>query len=842
MADDQLPAHPSTPPRHRPLVPVLAGFALGIAVDSSLQPPAWSWVVPALAAAGLTWWGLRRGLHEWGHWLLAVVLMAALGGFWDGVHFRSRPPWHLARLPLDESALYFVRAEVKEEPIRLYRHGGFAPIDAASEGQYWSVRMAAEALSGNGRQWRRVTGGLTAFSGGDRPELSAGDRVEFCGRFQHNRPATNPGERNRALGYEREGSYATASVQDPSAFKILREGHWYSSPGAAASRLRVFLGDRIEDLLGDKAGETYGLVNALLLGRRDALTPELESLLKESGTLHFLAISGLHVGLFCLFCQSVLALVGLSVRPRAVVCIVLIWAYVLLTGCHVSALRAGLMLTLMLGAPVVGRQWDSLSALCGAAFLILLMSPQQLFNAGFQLTFVAVWALICIYPRLCRLLWPWQDLVEGRLQEEERTVWGDLWDVSKAYLLLSCVVWAATAPLRLYHFHALSPWGPLVNLAMWPMVLVLLLLSFALALCVLLGSLGAGLAAVVAWFFGIVAQGLLQMAAHLPGAALYLPAPPAWWVGLCYVAMAVWVVRGQRPHRRALFLAATAVLAVGYLGNELAVRLDRRFRLTVADVGMGQAALMEVPTGQALMFDAGSRRLSASTAVAEMLWHRHVGGLNAVVLSHLDGDHCSFVPFLSERFAVGQVMVPQDALVSASADRVRESLRQLGLVLRPLREGARLTAGDLRCIVLHPDLTFATTAGLSDNDRSLVIRCEYEGARILLTGDIEERAMLRLVRDYGPELQADVLMIPHHARHNIGVEDFIGAVQPQAAIVSGRLTDCDPTTAAMLRTSGASLWITGEEGAIIVSVERGQIHVQGYASGRAETFAPRRSY
>jgi len=835
MAQDGPSAHPATPPRHRPLVPVLAGFALGIALDSALRPDGWCWIAPGLAGAALALWGVRRGLHEWGHWLLAILLMAALGGFWHDVRFRQAPPWRLKHLAPDGSGLYFMRGRVDDEPLRHYRRGGFEPDDASPAAAYWSVRVALEALSGDGEAWRRAAGGLTVFSGGGRPDLRMGDRVEFCARLRGNRGPTNPGERDRALAYERAGSYATASVQGPVSFRVLSRGRCCGSPAAATGRLCTFLSDRIERLL---PAEAEGLVTALLFGRRNALTPGQEMLLKESGTLHFLAISGLHVGLFCAFCHVALTLAGLPIRIRAVACIALVWAYVLFTGCHVSALRAGFMLSLMLAAPVLGRQWDSPSALCGAAFLILVMSPQQLFSPGFQLTFVAVWALICIYPRLSRLLWPWQDFVDRAGGDGERTVWSDLWALSKAYLLLSCVAWAATAPLRLYHFHALSLWGPLLNLVMWPLVLMLLLACFALALSVLIGGLGAGAAAAAAGFLGFYVQELLEIASHLPGFAAYLPAPPAWWVGLCYAAMGAWVLRWRLPAGRALFLAAAAVLAVGYLGNELAVRCDRRFRMTVADVGMGQAALIELPTGQALLFDAGSRRWSAGTAVAEMLWHRHVGRLDAVVASHLDSDHCNFIPFLAERFDVAQVVLPAVGELGASAKRVREWLAAQGLELRMVREGARLVADALHCVVLHPDLAFATGRGLSENDRSLVVRCDYAGARLLLTGDIEEKAMRRLTRDCGEALRADVLVMPHHAHHHGGLEEFVAAVQPRAAIVSGGETDCHPATAAMLAERGVSLWITAREGAIIVRVEGGKVHMEGHASGRATAFEP----
>jgi len=436
------------PPRHRPIVPVLIGLACGIALDAALRPDAWVWFVLGCAAVLLSVWGVRRGLRPWGHWLLALLLLVPVGGICHVARFRRKPPWHLKNLPVRQGAYYHLRGKVVQEPVWHYRERAFSSSRESTAG-FWLARVKLEALSGGGGQWRRAAGNIALFIGGERPGLDVGDRIEFFARLSKNRPATNPGERDSALRYQRSGSYGTASVSSPGALKVIERAPWHSSIPAAVSRLRTLTMQRLEERVGsgDEGIEPrQGLMMALLFGDRGALPARQVDLLKESGTLHFLAISGLHVGIFCMFVTYLLTWLGVRVGLRAVLTIALVWAYVLFTGFHVSALRAGWMLSFMLAAPLVRRQRDSLSALAGSAFLILVVWPQQLFTAGFQLTFVAVWAIVCIYPQLHGILWPWEDWLARVEQPGETTPAADLWRWARSYLLLACVVWAATAP------------------------------------------------------------------------------------------------------------------------------------------------------------------------------------------------------------------------------------------------------------------------------------------------------------------------------------------------------------------------------------------------------------
>ncbi len=825
---------PQPPPRHRPLLPVVVGFALGIALGAALSPPLWAcWALAGASLAGALW-AVRRGLEPWGNWVLALILLAACGGLWHEVRLRRPDARHLRSLPLRGGQIYRLRGEVAREPLVHVRRHPFGAGEGAGA-RYWGMRLAVRSI-GAGGSWRPARGGVTVFGDGDPPALGVGDRIELVGRPRLNRPATNPGERDLALAYERDGSYGTVRLTSPEALTVRERAAWHSSPGAAVGRLRTAIRRRLAAALERReAGREFGLIAALLLGQRHALSEEQEDLLKESGTLHFLAISGLHVGLFALSLHYLLALAGLPVRLRTACTVALLWGYVLMTGMHVSAVRAGWMLTILLAAPVLGRRRDSLSALLGAALAILVLAPGQLFEPGFQLTFVAVWAMICIYLQLAGVLWPWEDFLAQVRDPAERSLWADLWRLGRSYLALSCVVWAATAPIRAYHFHSLCFLAPLLNLVMWPLVIFLLFGSMLLALVLLVAAPLAG--PLVGWVV-VMSEAigeLLRLASGAPGFGVYMPAPPAWWVALFYAALGVWIVRDRLPAGRRVVVGAAAALAVGLVAGAVVARVDRPFRLVVADVGSGQAAFACAPGGQVVLFDAGSQHVAGRRAVADALWHYGIDSVDAAVVSDLSSDHCAFLPYLHRRFGIAELAVPAAVRLTPLAARVRAWARRQEMPVQPLKEGLEVRGGGLRCTVLHPDDRFAADPHLDLNDRCLVLHCRYGPVSFLLPGDVQTAALRRLSEDHGDRLRADVLLMPHHGHWHDGLAEFVDRVRPEAVLVSGGEEDLHPETAELLRSRGLDPWVTGREGAIILTVRPEGATLRGHHSGRSAT-------
>lgn len=268
---------------------------------------------------------------------------------------------------------------------------------------------------------------------------------------------------------------------------------------------------------------------ALVLGARDSAELETLAVFQRGGCMHAFAVSGLHVGLF--FVLVVVVLNMLRVRPvvQRPLILLVVGAYVVVTGCAVPAIRAYVMMAVMLGALMLRRRAGLLNTWCFAALLVLAFDPTQLWNAGFLLSF-AVYAALCLGLRLCMREEGWFDpdsYIPRRIwtKTEKRLAALDVW--LRGIIVVSLSAWLVALPITMIFFHTCTPWSVLTNIAITPILPVVMvagLLHVALGWIPWVGMLTGAVAvksagvlmAVVGWF------------GDLPGAWLPTvpPAPP----------------------------------------------------------------------------------------------------------------------------------------------------------------------------------------------------------------------------------------------------------------------------------------------------------------------------
>jgi len=837
------PQHPQRPRRwHRPLIPVFAGLIMGIAVDGILEPAGTLWILVGAAVGGLVVAGALYGLRPWANWVLALALAVPIGGASHYVRFRDRPPWHLSNLLGDQARRLCVRGVAGREPEQWTWQEPFSQDAPAQTG--WRFPVKVTGLSADQRQWVRAEGGLTVLGSMELPDIRAGDELEFLANVRLNRGPTNPGEDDFRKIFDRMGSVGTATVASALGVDVLRRPPWYASPRVAIGRLRSLLKDR---LIQRARPPVDGLTGALIFGERGRLLMPAEpwpfpflsqssirvtqrQLLSETGSLHFLAISGLHVGLFAALVAVALNRLRVRVGVRPAALIALIWLYVLFTGMQVSAQRAAWMLSFVAAAPLFKRRYDLVSGLMGAGLLILVVQPQELFTAGFQLTFLAVWAIVYLYPELSRILWPWETLI-GHLQEpSERSVVDELKAYARHYLLFSACIWFAVVPVTAYHFHHYSLWTPLVNLAVWPLVLLLILAAFLLVPAALTGAVAAAPFVWATAQLSAAIQGVLGLAGALPGFVTFTAGPPLWWIGAFYGILALWVTRKDLKAARVVFLGGVLLLAAGCVWMAASARTGKRLTVTVVDVGHGQSIVFRLPSGAVLVYDAGSSAPSRVRGVVGVLRQGGAHGIHAMVVSHRDSDHCNFVPALDHQFPIRKFIIPPLS-PHESATELEDRFRALPADHIHLVQGGRISAEGLDCTAVHPDDRFLAQPTLTENDLSLVLLCAFRGWKVLLTGDARQDALHRLTAEHGDGLRADILVLPHHGIWADGLRELAEAVRPAAAVAScpGAL---DERTQQMLDELNIPVWRTAQEGAIILELAEDELVLSGFVSGR----------
>lgn len=279
-------------------------------------------------------------------------------------------------------------------------------------------------------------------------------------------------------------------------------GEWMESQGLAANLRMVhgeFKGYSVSyyTLLGFAESVRHHLVSnlmppgtenddrrqvlcALALGDKSKSEQPLLNIFKRGGCLHAFAVSGLHVGIVTGMLYALAYISGVNPRGRSILVLIIVGAYVLVTGLAVPALRAYLMISLALLGLELRRRVDPLNIWSLAALIILLLQPWQLRNAGFVLSF-AVYAAIGIGISVCMKEGPW-FAPDRYLPIREYSKWDDRlrsFDAAlRGVIIVSLSAWLMSLPITAAFFRTITPYSFLTNIAIAPILPIVM--SFGL--------------------------------------------------------------------------------------------------------------------------------------------------------------------------------------------------------------------------------------------------------------------------------------------------------------------------------------------------------------------------
>jgi competence protein ComEC len=292
--------------------------------------------------------------------------------------------------------------------------------------------------------------------------------------------------------------------------------------------------------------------------------------------------------------------------------------------------------------------------------------------------------------------------------------------------------------------------------------------------------------------------------------------------------------------RALLLVLLAAVVAVWWLAwGELSGALT----ITVFDVGQGDCILVQAPGGRTMLVDGGGAPGQAAggydigrDVVVPGLLARGVRKIDVLVVTHPDEDHIGGLPAVVEAVPVGMVLDPMLDCESATYERLREAIEDRGIPTHRAREGQRINLGyGIHADVLHPPEARLTDTGSDDNNNSVVLKVVYDDLSVLLTGDIDEVAVMRMAR-LGDEVQSTILKVPHHGSAGSAAPEFLDAVSPELAAISvGHGNPFGHPSEEMLRELrrvGAKIMRTDEDGAITIRVRPPSWSAWGYAGRR----------
>jgi competence protein ComEC len=762
-------------------------FASGIGLGAWLALPVAPSLVVAVCAVALLAWARRRA---------ALVGLATLSvALALGLVAQAR-----ARRPAPDALV-----EPPTAPRRVWQ----AVVESLPERLPSGTRLVLSLRAmERGGEVRAASGRVLVHVRALREPLLPGDRVRLRAQLAPPRGFLNPGGPDARLRAHANGIDLVAGVWEPAAL-VRMPGPPESGPLLSLLRAAGKLRERMRAAASRLPGDGGVLVPALVAGDRGDVPRDLDEAFRIAGVSHVLSVSGLHLAIAAYLFYG--GLVRLLLRlPRvgrgrpirrwaALAAIAPVIGYTVVTGAQVATVRACLVALLWLAAAALGRPLAAAQALALAALAILGVTPLALFDPSLQLSFAAALGTVLIAPRLLpQAVASWPLLLRAPLK---------LVAVSAAALL-------ATSPIVAWHFSEVQPAGLFTNVIVVPLSeLALLPFGFAGALLSALGLpgepflLAAGFSAEVTSAFVRVSASAFPewVVARPPAAAVLL-----WFGGLVAFAF---------TRRRLLLLGGLAAALAVMGGAELARRHRTTLTAVFADVGQGDACLLELPGGRAVVVDGGGSFADdfdpGDQVLTPLLRRRGVRRIDLMVLSHPHPDHANGLATLVDRFPVGEIWT------NGQETRQPGTLRLLAAAARrgvPVSRPRPLELGGVRIESLHEP-----RPGYSENDSSIVLRLSHGGRALLLPGDAEAAAEAALVARGGAH--ADVLKVPHHGSRTSSSDAFLDAVAPAVAVASlgarNRWRFPRPEVVARYAARRISFHRTDQEGAVTVTIDAG---------------------
>ncbi|MBO4913435.1 MAG: DNA internalization-related competence protein ComEC/Rec2 [Butyrivibrio sp.] len=662
---------------------------------------------------------------------------------------------------------------------------------------------------------------MCSLKEGDVYVPSVGEYVKITGKITPFKEVRNPG------GFDSRLYYATLKI----AFKI------YNAEVVETDGREDFLRERLYELkmffeknldnnpvLSDSDS---AILKAMILGDKAFMDDDIKDMYKNSGIMHILAVSGLHISIIGMGLYKALRKCKLSHYIYTAVPIIVMYLYGEMCGVGSSSFRAICMFTIRLVAPLVGRTYDILTGLAIAEVLLILDCPLYLYNSGFLFSFCAVIGVTVVHPAMEELF-------------------GEKKMIIRSGIMLGLSIMISTLPIYMLYYFTYPLFSLISNMIIIPLVSVLMVAGI---LCLFMVGFTGAVPGVPAHLILLFYKTVCGVQTKLLGNTLYIGHAGEIKIA-CYciiVCISLFYpklrLRKKKKHsnienylRRALLPIAVAILIC-----------QPRPELMISALYVGQGDGIVIEDGRdRILIDGGStsEKSVGRYSIIPYLKYRAIGSLDAAIVTHEDSDHISGLFEIMDDMEKGGIRIKRlilpDVAESSRGDNYRELERratEIGIPVSYISTGEEISVGRSKFLCINPDKGMATEGANAYSTTLLMMRGEFKA---LFTGDVEEEGQenIRETIKSNSQIFKDItlLKVAHHGSKYTTDEEFLSMIRPKIALIScgedNRYGHPHEEVLERLENVGAKIYRTDESGAVTIKIEDDRLETETFLNNK----------
>ncbi len=533
-------------------------------------------------------------------------------------------------------------------------------------------------------------------------------------------------------------------------------------------RIRKYIRQQIDA----KFGKYAGFIKTVVIGDKNN-SVEWRELMNRAGLSHLLAISGLHVGIIYLMLMSLLnAFIPHRNFARILLMIILVF-YAAICLWSPSVSRAILMISLFLFAKIFQRKPDKNNILFASLLITTAIAPHQLFSIGLQMSFLAVFVMLNIVPKISFLQFTRDEIIFMKF--------------GKKILNIACILFVSSlilniflAPIIVYYFQCFNLNGVVGNIVGIPLMSFILPISLLMIMLPLpfilffknsfeflmyFFEMWSNFVASLPFINNFASINLLQLL------AIY---------GILFTVI-WWKYLRKKIVKMVLIIALLCVFFF------FEVERQHNLKITFFDCGLGDLFLIETSQNQTILIDCGppeTKPKHFEKSALPYLRKNRISSIDYVLITHAHNDHYGGLEYILEKLQVKNLILTDEFQSRKIWENYIDLIEFEKCEVITISDTINLKFNDLKLKFIHPDKSFANK---NINNLSIVMRCDYFDFSLLFTGDLESDGEEYLCDNYSEFLDCDFLKVSHHGSATSTTKKFIDLVTPKYAFVSAPL-------------------------------------------------------